>query len=63
MDADGRKRKKGVGYYLLYPLILLQRGLTAMLGKLLGDSFKGVTEDDILSLVDAGSESGEIENS
>ncbi len=63
MDADGRKRKKGVGYYLLYPLILLQRGLTAMLGKILGDSFKGVTEDDILSMVDAGSESGEIENS
>lgn len=62
MDADGRKRKKGAGYYLLYPLILLQRGLTAMLEKLLGDSFKGVTEDDIMSMVDAGSESGEIEN-
>lgn len=62
MDSDGRKRKKGAGYYLLYPLILLQRGLTAMLGKLLGESFKGVTEDDILSMVDASSESGEIEN-
>lgn len=63
MDADGRKRKKNAGYYLLYPLVLLQKGLTALLKHALGDSFSGVTEDDILSMVDAGSESGEIENS
>lgn len=61
MDADGRKRKPA--YYLLYPLVLLEKGLDLLLKKALGDSFRSATEDDIRSLVDAGAESGEIENS
>ncbi len=61
MDADGRKRKPA--YYLLYPLILLEKGLGALLKKALGDSFRGPAEDEILSLADAGAESGEIETS
>lgn len=61
MDADGRKRKPA--YYLLYPLIALERGLNALLKKALGDSYKAATEDEIMSLVDAGAESGEIETS
>lgn len=62
MDADGRKRKKA-GYYLLYPLILLQRGLTALLKKALGSDFRKDTEEEILSLVDQGNESGALEDS
>lgn len=61
MDADGRKRKPA--YYLLYPLILLEKGLHALLKKALGESFRAATEDEIRSLVDAVAESGEIENS
>ena len=61
MDADGRKRKPA--YYLLYPLILLEKGLDFLLKKALGEGFRPATEDDIRSLVDAGAESGEIENS
>lgn len=61
MDADGRKRKPA--YYLLYPLILLEKGLNALLKKALGESFRTATEDDIMSLVGAGAESGEIETS
>lgn len=61
MDSDGRKRKPA--YYLLYPLILLERGLSALLKKVLGESFRNATEDDIMSLVDAGVESGELETS
>lgn len=61
MDADGRKRKPA--YYLLYPLILLERGLSWLLKKALGDNFRGATEDEILSLVDAGAENGELETS
>ncbi len=61
MDADGRKRKPA--YYLLYPLILLERGLNALLRKALGEGFRTATEDEILSLMDAGVESGEIETS
>lgn len=61
MDADGRKRKPA--YYLLYPLILLEKGLDLLLRKTLGDSFKPATEDEILSLMDAGAENGEIEAS
>lgn len=60
MDADGRKRKPA--YYLLYPLIVLEKGLRALLKKALGESFiSGATEDVILSLADAGVESGELE--
>lgn len=61
MDADGRKRKPA--YYLLYPLILIERGLNFLLKKALGESFKPATEDEILSLMDAGAENGEIEAS
>lgn len=61
MDADGRKRKPA--YYLLYPLILLEKGLDFLLRKALGDSFRPATEDEILSLMDAGAENGEIEAS
>ena len=61
MDADGRKR--GAAYYLLYPLILLEKGLHAVLRKALGDSYRGAAEDEILSLIDAGAESGELETS
>ena len=61
MDADGRKRKPA--YYLLYPLVLLEKGLHALLKKALGESFRAATEDEIRSLVDAVAESGEIENS
>ncbi len=61
MDADGRKRKPA--YYLLYPLILIERGLDFLLKKALGESFKPATEDEILSLMDAGAENGEIEAS
>ncbi|MCM1055087.1 MAG: hemolysin family protein [Bacteroides sp.] len=61
MDADGRKRKPA--YYLLYPLVLLEKGLHALLKRALGESFRTATEDEIRSLVDAVAESGEIENS
>lgn len=61
MDADGRKRKPA--YYLLYPLVLLEKGLNALLKKTLGESYRAATEDEIRSLVDAVAESGEIENS
>lgn len=61
MDADGRKRKPA--YYLLYPLVLLEKGLNALLKKALGESYRAATEDEIRSLVDAVAESGEIENS
>lgn len=62
MDADGRKPRKPA-YYLLYPLVLLERGLCALLKKCVGDGYRVATEDEILSLVDAGGESGEIETS
>lgn len=61
MDADGRKRKPA--YYLLYPLIILEKGINALLKKALGESYKTATEDEIMSLVDAGAESGELETS
>lgn len=61
MDADGRKHKPT--YYILYPLILLERGINALLKKALGDGYKSATEDEIMSLVDAGAESGELETS
>ena len=62
MDADGRKPKKGIKYRLLSPLVLLHKGLTALLSAALGDAFDGGTEDVIMSLVDAGSENGSLES-
>lgn len=63
MDADGRKRKITAGEVLLSPLILLNKGLSALLGAALGSKYEKVSEDDILSMVDAGNENGTIEDS
>jgi putative hemolysin len=46
---------------ILSPLIGLNYLLTLLLKRTLGDSYRSVTEDGILSMVDAGSESGAIE--
>lgn len=62
MDTDGRKRNKAAEI-LLFPLILINKGLTFLLKKAIGESYgEEVTEDDILSMVDAGNESGAIED-
>ena len=62
MDTDGRKQNKSVKEVLLFPLIALEKGLKALLRKALGDGFDEVTEDDIMSMIDAGNESGTIED-
>ncbi|MGN0597349.1 MAG: hemolysin family protein [Ruminiclostridium sp.] len=62
MDSDGRKHKKTAKEILLFPLIALEKGLKALLKKALGDGFDEVTEDDIMSMIDAGNESGTIED-
>ncbi len=62
MDSDGRKQNKSVKEVLLFPLIALEKGLKALLRKALGDGFDEVTEDDIMSMIDAGNESGTIED-
>jgi len=62
MDNDGRKRNK-IAEVLLFPLVLLNKGLTFILKKTIGEGYgEDVTEDDILSMVDAGNESGAIED-
>jgi len=62
MDTDGRKQNK-VAEILLFPLILINKGLNFLLKKAIGESYgEDVTEDDILSMVDAGNESGTIED-
>lgn len=62
MDNDGRKRNK-VAEVLLFPLVLLNKGLTFILKSAIGEGYgEDVTEDDILSMVDAGNESGTIED-
>ncbi|MCL2638273.1 MAG: hemolysin family protein [Oscillospiraceae bacterium] len=65
MDSDQRKPKKALAKIFLAPLIGLNWLLTALLKKTLGDDFQygsgAVTEDDIMSMVDAGEESGAIE--
>jgi len=55
MESDERKPNK-IKRFLLAPII----GLYYLLGKIIGEDEK-VTEDDILSLVDAAEESGVIE--
>jgi putative hemolysin len=61
MDSD-RRKSKTTAKILLSPLIGLNWLLSALLRKVLGGSYGGdVTEDDILSMVDAGEESGAIE--
>jgi putative hemolysin len=59
MESD--ERKLTPAKVLLSPLIGLNHLLTALLRRVLGDAYRGVTEDGILSMVDAGSESGAIE--
>ncbi len=62
METDGRKQNKAARI-LLYPLILLNKGLTALLRKAVGENYgENITEDDILSMVDAGNENGAIED-
>ncbi len=62
MDTDGRKRNR-IAEVLLSPLVFLNKGLTFILKKAIGDGYGvEVTEDDILSMVDAGNESGTIED-
>lgn len=63
MDNDGRKRNK-FAEIILYPLVLINKGLSFVLKKAIGEGYvEDVTEDDILSMVDAGNESGAIEDS
>ena len=62
METDGRKRNKIIEV-LLSPLILINKGITFILKKAIGEGYGvDVTEDDILSMVDAGNESGTIED-
>ena len=63
MESDGRKRKIKPAEVLLFPLVLLNKGLTFILKKAIGENYgEEVTEDDIMSMVDAGTESGTIED-
>jgi len=62
MESDEqRKPKKTAARIFLAPLIGLNKLLTALLRKALGEGYGQVTEDTILSMVDAGEESGSIE--
>lgn len=64
MDADPRKPKRAVKI-LLAPLILLNKGLDKLLSKALGDSYydkEETTQDNIMSMVDAGYEYGNLED-
>lgn len=63
METDGHKRKIRPAEILLFPLILINKGLTFLLKKAIGENYgDDVTEDDIMSMVDAGTESGAIED-
>ena len=64
MEADARKPKKAKKV-LLSPLIGLNHGLDKLLTKALGDSYyskNDTTQDDIMSMVDASTEYGNIED-
>ena len=66
MDADGRKRYRSYGkksflYYLLLPLIVLNKGLAHLLRRAVGENCINATEEEILSLVDQSNESGDLE--
>lgn len=62
MEPDGReRRKKRLIEILLLPLTGLNRLLSGLLKKALKDGYKDVTEDEILSMVDKGNESGLFE--
>lgn len=63
MDSDSQKPKpRRVRKVLLSPLIALNKGTGAVLRKALGENYGEVDEEDILSLVEAGNESGVIED-
>jgi len=63
MENDDHKRKVKPAEILLFPLILINKGLTFILKKAIGENYgDDVTEDDIMSMVDAGNESGTIED-
>lgn len=63
MESDDHKRKLTLAEILLFPLILINKGLTFLLKKAIGDSYGAlVTEDDIMSMVESGTESGAIED-
>ncbi|MBP5604761.1 MAG: HlyC/CorC family transporter [Ruminiclostridium sp.] len=63
MEDDGHKRKPKLAEILLFPLIILNKGLTFILKKAVGENYgDDVTEDDIMSMVDAGTESGALED-
>lgn len=64
MESDARKPRK-IRKALLYPFILLNKGLDKMLSKALGEGYYGkdnVTQDGIMSMVDAGNEYGSLED-
>ncbi len=64
MESDARKPRKAARV-LLFPLILLNKGLDKLLTKALGDSYYGkndATQDNIMSMVDAGTEYGNLED-
>ena len=64
MESDARKPRR-VARALLYPFILLNKGLDKMLSKALGEGYYGkdnVTQDNIMSMVDAGNEYGSLED-
>ncbi len=61
MDDDGRKRRS-FKEIIFSPLILLNKGITYLLKHILNENYGEVTEDDILSMVDLGNESGTIED-
>lgn len=64
MESDARKPGK-IRKALLYPFILLNKGLDKMLSKALGEGYYGkdnVTQDGIMSMVDAGNEYGSLED-
>ena len=64
MDSDARKPGKAVKI-LLSPLILLNKGLDKLLSKALGESYYNkddTTQDNIMSMVDAGNEYGNRED-
>ncbi|MBR5088414.1 MAG: HlyC/CorC family transporter [Ruminiclostridium sp.] len=63
METDGHKRKPKPAEILLFPLIMLNKGLTFILKKAVGENYgEDVTEDDIMSMVESGTESGAIED-
>lgn len=64
MEADPRKPRKAAKV-LLFPLILLNRGLDKLLSKALGDSYYSkddTTQDNIMSMVEQGNEYGNLED-